>query len=123
MIPSAAPRPVPRLIVMRANRADHVLEVGDIGLRPCRLVRQRGAIGRAVQHLKGFGGIEAEIFRIAVVGDVAAGFEEAVDCHALFEMFAVVPAIETRLRARGRCSSTSVACLFRPSAFLLIPTC
>ena len=28
------------------------------------------------------------------MGDIAAGFEEAVDRHALFEMFAVVPAIE-----------------------------
>ena len=76
------------------DRADHVLEAGDIGLRPCGLVRQRGAIGRAVQHLEGLGGVEAEIFRVAVMGDIAAGFEEAVDCDALFEMFAVVPAIE-----------------------------
>jgi hypothetical protein len=100
---------------------DHVLEAGDVGLRPRRLVRQRGAIGRAVQHLKRFGGVEAEIFRIAVLRDIAAGFEEAVDGDAFFEMFAVVPAIELGLSKR-RYPSTSAACLFRPAALLEILT-
>jgi hypothetical protein len=31
------------------------------------------------------------------VSDVAAGFEEAIDCHALLQMLAVIPAVELGL--------------------------
>jgi glyoxylate carboligase len=57
-------------------------------------VRQRGAIGRTVQHVKVFRRIEAEVFRVRRMRDVAPGLEEAVDGDALFEMLAIVPAVE-----------------------------
>src|SRR4051812_29557388 len=67
------------------NAADHVLEVGDVGLRPGGLVGERSAVGRAVQHLEGFGGIEAEIFRVAVMRDIAPRFEKTRYRDAFFE--------------------------------------
>ena len=88
------------------DRADHILETGDIGLRPCGLVRQHRPIGRAAQHVERRRGIEVEIFRLAVMRDIAPRFEEAVDGDALFQMFAVVPAVEFGFVGRPRYPST-----------------
>src|SRR4029078_13011284 len=73
---------------------DHVLEAGDVDLRPGGLVGQRGQVERTSQDLDGFGGIEAEIFRVTVQRDIAPRFEETWHRNALLEMLAVVPAVE-----------------------------
>src|ERR1700732_2110584 len=58
------------------HRADHVLKARDIGLRPIGLVRKCCAIGRAIEHIEGLRGIEAEIFRGAFMGDVTPRLEK-----------------------------------------------
>ena len=100
MMPSAAPRPCPRLMVMRATARIMFLKRAMICLRPIGRIRQRGAIGRAVEHLEGRGGIQAEIFRAALMRDIAPGFQKAVDRDALLEMLAVVPPVEFGLVGR-----------------------
>jgi hypothetical protein len=52
------------------------------------------AIRRAVEHIKGADGIQAKVFRRALMRDIAPGFEEPVDCDALLEMFTIIPSIE-----------------------------
>src|ERR1700722_327890 len=76
------------------HAADHVFKARDIFLRPCGLVGERLAIGWALEHLEGSRRIKAQVFRRAFNGDVAPRLDEAVDRDALFEMLAVVPAIE-----------------------------
>src|SRR5882757_3679385 len=76
------------------NSANHVLEASDVGLRPFGLVGECGAVGGTVQDLECRSRIEAEIFRAALMRDIASGFQKTVDRDALLEMFAVGPAIE-----------------------------
>ena len=80
--------------------ADHVLETRHGRLRPRRRIRQYGAIGRAVQHRKAFGGIEAEVFRAGGMRDVTPRLEKTVDRDALLEVLAIVPEIEFALVGR-----------------------
>src|SRR2546423_1814960 len=63
-------------------------------------MHQRGAIGRAVENLECLGRIQAEIFRAAPMGDVAARFEKPVDRDALDKMLAIVPSVEIGLVRR-----------------------
>src|SRR4029077_13996467 len=53
------------------DRADHVFETTNIGFRPIGLAGKRGAIGWAIEHIEGLRGIETEIFRGSLMGDVA----------------------------------------------------
>src|SRR5882724_12354490 len=76
------------------DRADHVLETRHGFFRPVGRVGKPRAIGRAIQHLYRRRRVEAEIFRAAPMRDIAAGFDEALDCDALFEMLTIVPAVE-----------------------------
>src|SRR5882672_6884178 len=77
--------------------ADHVLETRHGRFRPRGRIRQYGAIGRAVQHRKGFGGIEAEVFWAGCMRDVTPRLEKTVDRDALLEMLAIIPEIEFAL--------------------------
>src|SRR3954453_19922296 len=79
------------------NGADHVFETRHGRLRPRRRISQHSAIGRAVQHLEGSGGIEAEVFWAGYMRDVTPRLEKTVDRDALLEMLGVVPEIEFAL--------------------------
>src|SRR5258705_560139 len=76
------------------HRADHVLETRHGLFRPIGRAGKLGAIGGAVEHVKRHGGVQAEIFRRALMRDIAPRLEKTLDGDALIEMFAVVPAIE-----------------------------
>src|ERR1700733_836414 len=52
------------------DRADHVLKTRHRGLRPLGGIGQCGAIGRTVEYVERFGGIETKIFRRALMRDV-----------------------------------------------------
>ena len=56
--------------------ADHVFETRQVCFDQSVGFDQRGAIGRAVQHLECRGGIEAEIFRLALMRDIAPSLEK-----------------------------------------------
>src|SRR5258706_6300903 len=53
------------------DRADHVLETRQRSLRPIGGVLQRGVVGGAVEDVESPGGGETEIFRRALMGDIA----------------------------------------------------
>src|SRR2546428_9785190 len=60
------------------HRANHVLETRHGLFRPIGWVGKLRAIGGAVEHIEGRGGIKAEIFRRTLMRDIAPRLEKTL---------------------------------------------
>src|SRR5437879_1354763 len=65
------------------HRTDHVLETRHGLFRPIGRVGKLRAIGGAVEHIEGRGGIKAEIFRRTLMRDIEPRLEKTLDGDAL----------------------------------------